>query len=59
MVLAPDEPFTVDPERLLHRNRVTPYAGARLTGVVRRTWLAGAPVTATSTAGRLLSRGEA
>ena len=59
VVLAPDEPFTVDPERLLHRNRVTPYAGARLTGVVRRTWLAGAPVTATSTAGRLLSRGEA
>jgi allantoinase len=58
-VLAPDDELVVDPEVLHHRNRVTPYAGARLTGVVRRTWLAGAPVTTGSTGGRLLTRGEA
>ncbi len=57
--IAPDETMVVDADTLHHRNRVTPYAGARLTGVVRRTWLAGAPVTAGSTGGRLLARGEA
>ncbi|MCY7372331.1 MAG: allantoinase AllB [Spirochaetaceae bacterium] len=60
VVLAPDEEMVVDPATLHHRHAVTPYAGARLTGVVRRTWLAGAPVTPDRTpAGRLLARGEA
>ncbi|MGH8894758.1 MAG: amidohydrolase family protein, partial [Actinomycetes bacterium] len=59
VVLAPDDELVVDPDALLHRNRVTPYAGARLTGVVRGTWLAGAPVTAGTSRGRLLRRGEA
>jgi allantoinase len=56
---APDEPLVVDPGQLHHRNRLTPYAGARLTGVVRSTWLAGLPVTGGPIRGRLLSRGEA
>ena len=63
VVVAPDEAMVVDPTTLFHRHAVTPYAGARLTGVVRRTWLAGAPVTpdraVLQAAGRLLSRGEA
>ncbi len=41
VVLAPDESFDVDPARLHHRHPLTPYAGARLTGVVRDVWLAG------------------
>ena len=58
VAFAPDEEWVVDPGRLLHRNPVTPYAGARLTGVVRTTWLAGAPVGG-EPRGRLLRRGEA
>jgi allantoinase len=58
-VVAPDEELVVDPSALHHRNRVTPYEGARLTGVVRATWLAGARVTAGTVRGRLLVRGEA
>ncbi len=41
VAFAPDDEVVVDPSRLHHRNQVTPYAGARLTGVVRSTWLAG------------------
>jgi allantoinase len=59
-VFAPDEELVVDPAQLHHRNQVTPYAGARLTGRVRRTWLAGQPLTGDGPpAGRLLVRGEA
>jgi allantoinase len=47
--------FTVDPARLRHRHRVTPYAGRTLTGVVRRTWLRGQE-TGAAPAGRLLTR---
>jgi len=57
-VLAPDEEFDVDPARLHHRNPVTPYAGRRLAGVVRRTLLRGREVTG-EPAGSLLRRGEA
>ncbi len=57
-VLAPEEHVVVDPARLHHRNPVTPYAGRRLTGVVRRTLLRGRPVTEVPT-GTLLRRGEA
>lgn len=59
VVVAPDERIVVEPNALHHRNKLTPYADVELTGAVRRTWLAGAPVTDGSTAGRLLSRGEA
>ena len=37
----PDQEFIVDPAVLQHRHPVTPYAGARLRGVVHRTLLAG------------------
>lgn len=54
VVLAPDETFEVVPARLWHRQSVTPYAGRTLRGVVRRTWLRGAPLDLTVPAGRLL-----
>jgi allantoinase len=40
----PDAEFTVDPARLHHRHKLTPYAGRRLRGAVRETWLSGEPV---------------
>src|SRR4051794_901094 len=43
-VLAPDEEFVVDVTTLSHKNPVSAYAGRRLSGVVRRTWLRGALV---------------
>jgi allantoinase len=43
-VLAPDEEFVVDVNTLSHKNPVSAYAGRRLSGVVRRTWLRGVPV---------------
>ncbi|WP_422774350.1 allantoinase AllB [Plantactinospora sp. WMMC1484] len=53
----PDAEFTVEPDRLLHRHPVTPYAGRRLAGVVRATWLRGEPVgPADPPRGRLLRR---
>ncbi len=55
VAFAPDEEFTVDPAALHHRHPVTPYAGQRLTGVVRRTWLRGEPVGDTPR-GSLLAR---
>lgn len=57
-VLAPDETFIVDAGRLHHRNPITPYAGRRLTGVVRSTWLRGRPIEPGAPRGRLLVRGE-
>ncbi len=57
-VLAPDEPFTVDPAALHHRNPVTAYAGRTLTGTVRQTWLRGVRVDGRTPTGRLLSRGD-
>jgi allantoinase len=59
VVFAPDETFVVDPERLHHRNPVTPFAGRELTGVVRRTWLRGEPVDFDEPHGRLLTRDDA
>src|SRR5262249_3443601 len=55
VAFAPDEVVTVDPDRLFHRHKVTPYAGMELTGAVLATWLGGVPVDA-SPRGRLLSR---
>ena len=55
VVFAPDETFTVDPDRLLTRHRLTPYAGQELSGVVRRTWLRGVPSPAARPRGHLLT----
>jgi allantoinase len=55
VVFAPDAPYTVG--ELHHRHPVTPYAGRELSGVVRQTWLRGAPADGTPR-GRLLRRGE-
>jgi allantoinase len=55
---APDEELTVDVARLHHRNPVSAYAGRRLAGVVRETWLRGVPVTEDAPRGRLLRRGD-
>jgi len=41
VVFAPDESFVVEPERLYHRNPVSPYAGRTLSGRVRTVWCRG------------------
>jgi allantoinase len=58
-VLAPDVEFTVDPGRLLHKNHVSAYAGRRLAGEIRHTWLSGHPVDLDGEPrGQLLQRGQ-
>ena len=57
-VFAPDESWTVDTARLHHKNPVSPYAGLRLTGAVRETWLRGSRIDDEAPRGRLLRRGE-
>jgi len=52
----PDAAFVVDPKTLEHRNPVTPYAGRRLRGVVRGTWLRGTPIDPAAPHGHLLTR---
>ena len=56
VVFAPDEPFVVDPARLHHRNPLSPYAGRSLHGVVRQTWLGGAPVVPGELRGSIVTR---
>jgi allantoinase len=55
-VFAPDETFVVDAAELRHRNPITPYAGRKLTGVVRSTWLRGQELIGDECRGRLLTR---
>ncbi|MFF4604914.1 allantoinase AllB [Streptomyces sp. NPDC001339] len=59
-VLAPEETFTVDPQALQHRNKITAYAGKTLHGVVRSTWLRGRRIndgaTLADPTGELLER---
>lgn len=55
-VFAPEETFVVDAKRLSHRHPITPYDGQELTGIVRTTYLAGAPVESDLPKGRLLRR---
>jgi allantoinase len=58
-VLAPDEEFVVDVARLHHKNPVSAYAGRRLAGVVRQTWLRGVRLHDDEPPrGRLLVRGQ-
>jgi allantoinase len=58
VVLAPDERFTVDVATLAHKNPVSAYAGRRLRGVVRQTYLRGTLVDPDHPHGRLLVRGQ-
>ncbi len=56
---APDEEFVVDVAALHHRHPICAYAGRRMSGVVRETWLRGAAVDNVAGAtphGRLLRR---
>ena len=55
-VFAPDEADTVDVRTLQHKNKVSPYDGRELTGVVRRTYLRGAEVDLDTTRGSFLTR---
>nr|MDA8324496.1 amidohydrolase family protein [Actinomycetota bacterium] len=57
VAFAPDEPVVVTTDRLVTRHKLTPYAGTRLSGAVRRTWLRGRPVDPDHPAGRLLTPG--
>jgi len=43
-IFDPDATFTVTPQRIEHRHRVTPYVGEQLAGVVHRTYLRGEPI---------------
>jgi allantoinase len=56
VAFAPDQDLPVHPAMLLHRHRLTPYAGQTLQGVVRRTWLRGTVVSGAEPAGQLLTR---
>jgi allantoinase len=61
VVFRPDAEFVVDSATLYHRHKVTPYAGAKLRGVVTTTYLRGRPVyehgaVAPTTTGRVLER---
>src|SRR5215472_10839447 len=54
-VVAPDESFIVDEDDILHRHRITPYAGRKLDGVVHETFLRGEPTSGGAPRGQLLS----
>ncbi len=57
VVLAPDEAVDVTADDLRYRNPVSAYVGAHLTGAIRGTYLAGAPVVdGEAPRGRLLTR---
>jgi allantoinase len=58
VAFAPDASFVVEPGRLEHRHKLTPYAGRRLTGVVRRTWLRGREIFGTDQAATATPAGE-
>jgi allantoinase len=60
VVFDPDAEFVVDPAHLQQRNRVSAYAGRRLAGVVRQTWLRGERIDLSSATphGRLIERGR-
>ena len=58
-MFAPDETFVLRPDMLRQRYPVTPYLGQRLRGVVRATWLAGAPVAPGQRRGQLVRAGAA
>lgn len=48
VVWDPAEEFSVNPQLLHHRHKLTPYSGRRLRGVVKQTYVRGLPVLDTS-----------
>jgi allantoinase len=56
VAFAPDADLTVSADLLLHRHKLTPYLGRRVSGEVRDTWLRGERVGEVAR-GRLLRRG--
>ncbi len=58
VAFAPDAEFVVDPSALQHRHPLTPYAGKRLSGMVRHSWVRGRE-TGAEPIGELLTRGKA
>lgn len=64
VIWKPDATFEVEPERLYHRHKLTPYAGQRLSGVVEKTFLRGRLIyergrfPAAQPTGALLLRGD-
>ncbi|MPV50349.1 MULTISPECIES: allantoinase AllB [unclassified Pseudactinotalea] len=58
-IFAPEATFVVHADQLEHKNPITPYDGKTLSGVVRRTLLAGADIDFDAPAGELIWRGQA
>lgn len=58
-IFAPDEAFVVRAEELEHRHAITPYDQRTLSGLVRKTFLAGREIDFEHPAGALLWRGKA
>lgn len=58
VAFAPEESYTVHAAQLQHKNKLTAYEGASLSGVARRVWLRGAPATTRRADGQFLIRGE-
>ena len=58
-IFAPDDAFVVHAEQLEHKNAITPYDQRSLSGVVRRTLLAGQDIDFDNPAGELIWRGKA
>jgi allantoinase len=58
-IFAADEAFVVNVKKLKHKNPITPYAGRRLEGVVRKTYLRGRRVDGRTPRGELLRSGSA
>lgn len=58
-IFAPDDAFVVRAEQLEHKNPITPYDERSLSGVVRRTMLAGQDIDFEKPAGALIWRGKA
>jgi allantoinase len=63
VVWDPDESFRVEPEKLWHRHKLTPYAGQTLRGAVETTFLRGERIYESGRlsgvpSGRLLMRGR-
>ncbi len=56
IVFAPEDDVTIAAEALLHRHKLTPYLGRRVSGAVRSTWMRGAPI-GDETRGKIVRRG--